>query len=107
MSAKRKSIGSDPFAAVAPTEEAQAEPAPKAQTKAERAKATFYLPPPLLAELRAAVVNVPPASIGGSLSALVERALARELVGLRRKHNGGKPFKASATAVPRGRPPGP
>ena len=72
--------------------------------KPSRSKATFDLPADLLAELRAASVSIPPRAFGGSLSGLAERVLRRELEALRRKHNGGRPFKAKEP-VRRGRPP--
>ena len=72
----------------------------------KRTKATFYLSARLLAELRSASVALPPRVIGGNLSALAERALTREVMALRRRHNGGRAFKARG-AVRRGRPPKP
>ena len=74
--------------------------------KAARSKATFDLPADLLEEVRAVMVRVPLIEVGGSLSGLVERALAREVERLRKQWNDGKPFKpAPGASVPRGRPP--
>jgi hypothetical protein len=80
---------------------------PQAVPKAAKPeKATFMLPPELMAELRAASQAIPPNAFGASLSGLVERAIAHELEALRRKWNDGEPFKASGQVVVRkGRPP--
>ena len=72
----------------------------------ERSKATFDLPTAMLTELRAVTVRVPLADVGGSLSGLVQIAIERELVRLRKRHNRDKPFRApEGMATPRGRPP--
>ena len=52
-----------------------------------RNKATFDLPPELMAELRVAS-----ALSGETLAAIAERGLTAELQRLRRKIMGGKPF---------------
>ncbi len=52
-----------------------------------RSKATFDLPPELMAELRVAS-----AMSGETLAAIAERGLTAELQRLRRKIMGGKPF---------------
>jgi post-segregation antitoxin (ccd killing protein) len=85
-----------------PNLKAKAEPA-KASTTT---KVTFLLDADLVAELRAASLDVPPRSFGGTLSALVERAVRSELKGLRRKWNEGEPFKPRGhVQARRGRPP--
>ncbi len=69
-------------------------------------KATFLLPVELMAELRAASVDVPPRAFGSTLSALVARGVQSELAKLRREWNEGEPFKASGPVQTRkGRPP--
>ncbi len=69
-------------------------------------KATFMLPAELMAELRAASVDVPPRVFGSTLSALVARGVQSELAKLRRDWNEGKPFKRSGPIQTRkGRPP--
>ena len=69
-------------------------------------KATFMLPAELMAELRAASVDVPPRMFGSTLSALVARGVQSELAKLRRDWNDGKPFKRSGPIQTRkGRPP--
>ncbi len=55
-------------------------------------KATFLLPVELMAELRAASVDVPPRMFGDTLSALVARGVQSELAKLRRDWNDGEPF---------------
>ena len=74
--------------------------------KPDSEKCTFLLDADVAAELRAASLEVPPKAFGPTLSALVERAVAHELKALRRKWNGGKPFKSSGPVqARRGRPP--
>ncbi len=69
-------------------------------------KATFLLPVELMAELRAASVDVPPRMFGDTLSALVARGAQSELAKLRRDWNEGEPFKRSGPIQTRkGRPP--
>ena len=69
-------------------------------------KATFMLPVELMAELRAASVDVPPRMFGSTLAALVARGVQSELAKLRRDWNDGKPFKRSGPIQTRkGRPP--
>ena len=81
--------------------------AKQTEEKAERSKATFDLPPDLVAELRVASVMLPPEVVGTTLSALAERALRRELDALRAEFNKGKPFPTPAMArARRGRPAG-
>ena len=58
----------------------------------------------LVAEVRAATMELPPRVIGGNLSGLVEVALRRELERLRKAHDDGKPLEASGE-VPKGRSP--
>ncbi len=68
--------------------------------------ATFLLPVELMAELRAASVNVPPRAFGSTLSALVARGVQSELAKLRRDWNEGEPFESSGPIQARkGRPP--
>ncbi len=57
-----------------------------------RSKATFDLPPELMAELRVASVMLPREAVGANLSALAESALRRELQRLRDEFNEGEPF---------------
>ncbi len=103
-------IGSDPLAQVEAAQGGgervrESQPPLRGRDKASKpSKATFYLPPDLLAELRGASANLPPIVIGGTLSALVQRALEHELEALRRKYNKSKPFSASGSGR-RGRPP--
>jgi hypothetical protein len=52
-----------------------------------RSKATFDLPPKLVAELRAASFHA-----GETLAAIAEQALSAELKRLRNELNGGRPF---------------
>jgi len=69
-------------------------------------KATFLLPVELMAELRAASVDVPPREFGSTLSALVARGVQGELAKLRNKWNDGEPFESSGPIQARkGRPP--
>jgi hypothetical protein len=69
-------------------------------------KATFLLPVELMAELRAASVDVPPREFGSTLSALVARGIQSELVKLRSKWNEGESFEHSGPVRTRkGRPP--
>ena len=69
-------------------------------------KATFLLPVELMAELRAASVDLPPRVFGSTLSALVARGVQSELAKLRRDWNEGEPFKRSRPIQTRkGRPP--
>jgi hypothetical protein len=73
----------------------------QAPTKAKpiRSKATFDLPPELVAELRTASVLA-----GETLASIAERGLTAELKRLRGKIMGGKPFPVPVEAR-RGRPP--
>ncbi len=73
----------------------------QAPTKAKsiRSKATFDLPPELVAELRTASVLA-----GETLASIAERGLTAELKRLRGKIMGGKPFPMPLKAR-RGRPP--
>ena len=64
-----------------------------------RSKATFDLPPELMAELRVAS-----AMSGETLAAIAERGLKAELQRLRRKIMGGKPFPMPIKTR-KGRPP--
>ena len=69
-------------------------------------KATFLLPVELMAELRAASVDVPPRVFGSTLSALVARGVQGELAKLRRDWNEGEPFESSGPVqTQKGRPP--
>ena len=81
--------------------------APKGATSSSSSeKATFLLPAELMAELRAASVDVPPREFGSTLSALVASGVQSELAKLRRDWNDGKPFKRSGPIQTRkGRPP--
>ena len=83
---------------------AQVAAAEKAEAKPKRSKLTVDLPADLVAEVRAATMELPPRAIGGSLSGLVETALRRELERLRAEHNDGKPFESKGW-VRKGRPP--
>ena len=86
---------------VEPEPEAATPPA-KAPQK-DRSKATFDLPPELVAELRVASVLTGQRN----LSALAEEALQAELERLRQEFNGGKPFPVPDKArAKRGRPRG-
>ena len=77
-------------------------PAPSGSSE----KATFLLPVELMAELRAASVDVPRRVFGSSLSALVARGVQSELVKLRRDWNEGEAFKSSGPVqTQKGRPP--
>jgi hypothetical protein len=60
---------------------------PQRALKPARSKATFDLPPELMAELRTASTLA-----GETLAAIAERALPAELKRLRGKIMGGKPF---------------
>ncbi len=71
---------------------------PTGSTKA-RSKATFDLPPELVAELRTASVLA-----GETLASIAERGLTAELKRLRAKINRGKPFPMPLKAR-KGRPP--
>jgi hypothetical protein len=70
-----------------------------AEAKPTRSKATFDLPPELVAELRTASVLA-----GETLAAIAERGLTAELKRLRGKIMGGKPFPMPVKAR-KGRPP--
>ncbi len=84
-----------------------ADNAPKGSASSSSSEnATFMLPAELMAELRAASVDVPPRVFGSTLSALVARGVQSELAKLRRDWNDGKPFKRSGPIQTRkGRPP--
>ena len=58
-------------------------------------EAAFLLRVELMAELRAALVNVPPRVFGSTLSALVARGVQSEFAKLRRDCNEGEPFESS------------
>jgi len=69
-------------------------------------KATFLLPVELMAELRAASVDVPPRVFGSPRCARVARGVQSELAKLRRDWNEGEPFRRSGPIQTRkGRPP--
>jgi len=68
------------------------------EAKPTRSKATFDLPPELVAELRTASVLA-----GETLAAIAERGLGAELKRLRGKIMGGKPFPMPVKAR-KGRP---
>jgi hypothetical protein len=69
--------------------------------KPPRSKATFDLPPEVIAELRVASVIS-----GETLGALAERALIAELEHLRAEYSGGKRFPMpSKPKARKGRPP--
>jgi len=69
-------------------------------------EAAFLLPVELMAELRAASINVPPRAFGSTLSALVTRGVQSELAKLRRDWNEREPFESSGPIQARkGRPP--
>ncbi len=77
--------------------------APAAKTETE--KMTFLLPVELAAELRAASIDVTPRVFGVTLSALVTRAVQKELESLRGDWNEGEPFTSSEPVQTRkGRP---
>ena len=65
-----------------------------AAAKPARTKMTTDIDADLLRELRVVSLEVPLRAIGGSLSALTERALRGELAALRQKYNRGKRFEA-------------
>jgi hypothetical protein len=69
------------------------------EVKPTRYKATFDLPPELMAELRTASTLA-----GETLAAIAERGLMAELQRLRRKIMGGKPFPMPIKTR-KGRPP--
>ncbi len=72
-----------------------------AAAKPPRSKATFDLPPELLAELRVASVMA-----GETLASIAEQALSDELQHLRDEFNAGKRFPMpSKPRARRGRPP--
>ena len=72
-----------------------------ADAKPPRSKATFDLPPELLAELRVASVIA-----GETLASICERALSDELERLRTELNDGRQFPMPAQPrARRGRPP--
>lgn len=71
-------------------------------------KATFTLPLDLVNELRLASAVIPPIDLNdtlarGSLSAIAERALRRELDELRSSYNEGAPFEKRGRRKPRAR----
>ena len=102
MAARRKRPST---AAVKKTVAASAAPKGSASGSSSE-KATFLLPVELMAELRAASVDVPPRVFGSTLSALVARGVQSELAKLRRDWNDGEPFKRSGPIQTRkGRPP--
>ncbi len=64
------------------------------------------LPVELMAELRAASIDVPPRAFGFTLSAGVARGVQSDLAKLRRDWNEGGPFESSGPIQARkGRPP--
>ncbi len=71
----------------------------RAESKDARHKATFDLPPELMAELRTASVLA-----GETLAAIAERGLSTELKRLRDEIMGGKPFPMPRKTR-QGRPP--
>ena len=105
---KRRSMRGSTAAAKATVAAIRAEagaPKPSPSEKANE-KATFLLPVELMAELRAASVDVPPRVFGSTLSALVARGVQSELAKLRRDWNEGEPFESSGPIQTRkGRPP--
>ncbi len=82
--------------------EPEPEPTPKAKApEPKRSKATFDLPPDLVAELRVASVLTG----ARNLSALAEGALRAEIERLRQEFHGGRPFPMPEKArAKRGRP---
>ena len=75
--------------------------------KSPRSKITAQVASDVVRELRWASLMLAPDQMGGSMSAVVERALGRELERLREEHNEGKPFEREGTPYPRrGRLPG-
>ncbi len=85
---------------------AQTAPLPTA-TAGKRRKITLYFRQALLEEARSAVLELGAAGRDpANLSRLFEGALARELVRLRKAHNGGQPFPPYRSRLPGGRPRG-
>lgn len=74
-------------------------------TSADKAKVTWLLPRALYEEARSAALVTSEDGGPATLSALFEEALQEKLVKLRRKHNGGKPFRRRRTKLLAGRPP--
>jgi hypothetical protein len=106
MTARRKRPSIKGSAAHAKKTVAALKAAEAAPDKANTEKVTFLLDADVVAELRAASLEVPPKAFGSTLSGLVERAVRHELEALRRKWNEGEPFKSSGPVqARRGRPP--
>ena len=92
-----------------PRPEPEARAHQQAQRQAEpgrRERVTLYIDKAMYAELRGAALLLAANGLEpGTISALVEEALARELERVRQRHNGGKPFPA-LPGLPGGRPRG-
>lgn len=98
-------INEDHAKAVEADAEADKKQERAAAAAVRRARAfSCHLDPDVQRELRVAVSQLPPASVGGGLSPLVERALRSELTRLRKEFNEGQPFEGEAALSP-GRPP--
>lgn len=81
--------------------------AQRAAEPGRRQRVTVYIDAAQFAEVRGAAVLLAANGIEpGTVSAIVEDALARELERLRSRHNGGKAFP-SLPGLPGGRPRGP
>jgi hypothetical protein len=75
--------------------------------KSPRTKITAQVATDVVRELRWSALMLAPDQMGGSMSAVVERALRSELERLRGEYNEGKPFERAGTPYPRrGRLPG-
>jgi hypothetical protein len=80
-------------------------PARSTTRRATKSKATFYIDDELIDEARGAMIALGYEGRGPkSLSDLVNEALEREMLRLRRRFNGGKGFKPYPRALPAGRP---
>ena len=72
---------------------------------ADRAKVTWTLPRALYEEARSAALVTSEAGGPATLSGLFEQALEEKLTKLRRRHNGGRPFRRRKANLLAGRPP--
>ena len=79
---------------------------PRRSDVAGKTRVTLYLTEALWQEARTVILQLGAAGKEpASLSQLVDDAIARELVTLRTRHNGGKPFPRHLGGLPGGRPP--
>lgn len=80
--------------------------APARSDVAGKVRVTLYLSEASWQECRTAILQIGAAGkLPSSLSQLVDDAVARELVTLRTRHNGGKPFPRHLGGLPGGRRP--